>query len=120
MSTVTLQNAAASETYVFKTISVKNKEEIWQEASCSLSEPETLRVSHQVAKDDSGVDRHLIQVTVTADDADGNPFTGSVHSVIALPREGVTEAVLQNRYEALSQYIISNFADICKGFNPSD
>lgn len=99
--------------------SIKDREAIYRDAGSSLGNERTFRVSHTLAKTPDGTDRHLVQSARTDDDADGVPFTGTVHAVFALPRSGVSSADLVLEYEKLRNWLDANIADVLNGFLPS-
>lgn len=104
----------------YNLVSLQGNEAIYRDAASSITEQRTLRISHQTASNDDGVDRHLVQFARTDDDADDVPFTGTVHAVFALPRKGVTSANLTLEWEKLKNLVDASIADLLGGFMPSD
>jgi hypothetical protein len=92
----------------------------YRDSNSTISNPRTLRISHQNANSATGTDRHLVQFSRTDDDANEVPYTGTVHAVFALPREGVTSANLKLEWEKLKNLIDASIDEIIGGFMPSD
>lgn len=101
-------------------VSANKSETLYREQTSSLAEPRTLQVSHDIATAQDGIDRHLVKLARTDEDADGNPFTGSVHCVIAAPRDGVTKANLLLEFKKLYDVISENWDSVYGGFMPTD
>jgi len=99
----------------YKVISQKTGEIIFRDSASTLDEPRTFRVSHQSPSDPNGVDRHLAQMVRSDDNADGMPQVGSVHIVVAQPREGVAQADLLLEWEKLRNWVDANWADFAQG-----
>lgn len=102
----------------YKPISTRSNEMILRDDSSTLDEPRTVTFSHTISSDPNGTDRHLVKMSRTDDDADGVPHTGTVHVVVALPREGVTSADLQLQWEMLKNHLDANWASVVGGFLP--
>lgn len=100
-------------------ISNTDNEAIYRDDSSSLSNPRTLRVSHDITDKVDGTDRHLVSFARTDDNAESVPYTGTTHVVIAAPREGVTEADLLKEWNKLSSTVTANFSRIVAGFQPA-
>jgi hypothetical protein len=113
-----INDGTADKTY--KLVSLTEKEALWRDQATSMSEPSTLRISHQPAKDSSGLDRHLIALSMINEDEDDEqtPYQGTVHVVIAAPRKAVTEAELLKEWIKLETYVTTNFAALYDGFMP--
>lgn len=103
----------------YNLVSLRDSEAIYRDAASSISNPRTLRISHQTATQPDGSDRHLVQMSRTDDDADGVPYTGTVHVVFALPREGVAEADFLLEWEKLKNLVDASISDLVDGFMPS-
>lgn len=116
--TITINDGAGNVTYT--QLSLTSKEGLYRDVTSSLSNPRICRVSHETAKSNDGSDRHLVQFTRTDDDADGNPYMGSVHIVISAPREGVSQSDLQAELTKLTNLVTAKFSDIVGGFQPTD
>lgn len=99
---------------------LSESEAIYRDAASLITNPRTLRISHQTATQADGVDRHLVQFGRVDDDADSVPYTGTVHVVFALPREGVTSANLTLEWEKLKNLVDASVAELLGGFMPSD
>lgn len=93
-------------------------EGMYRDDSSSLSEPRTLRISHDMSKTADGVDRHLISFARTDDDGDDVPHTGTVHVVFAAPRDGVLQADLIKEWVKLKTLIDAHTATLLGGFQP--
>lgn len=104
----------------YNLVSLQGGEAIYRDAASSLTEQRTLRISHQNSTSVDGTDRHLVQFSRTDDDADDNPYMGTVHVVLALPREGVTSANLVLEWEKLKNLVDASIDDLLGGFMPSD
>lgn len=115
---ITLNDGVGNSTYV--QTSITKKEGLYRDDSSTLQNPRIARVSHESATSATGSDRHLVQLTRTDDDADGVPFTGSVHVVINAPREGVALADLNKEWVKLSTLITAKWSTIVGGFQPTD
>lgn len=115
LESITLQDDAATN-YTYSLVSLKDTEALYRDSASALQNPRTLRIAHTTAKAGDGTDRHLIQVARVDDDTDGVPFTGSVHVVIALPREGVSQADLELEWEKLKNFVDTGFSSLCGGF----
>lgn len=104
----------------YNLMSLTESEALFRDAATSLVEPNTLRISHQFAKNGGGVDRHLVALGFTKKDTDDleTPHTGTVHVVIAAPRKAVPEADLLKEWNKLSAYITANFSALYDGFMP--
>lgn len=102
----------------YKLVSNKSNEMILRDSASDLDQPRTVTFSHQISSANNGTDRHLIKMTRVDDDADGNPYTGTVHVVVALPREGVSSADLQDQWEMLKNHLDANWANVVAGFLP--
>lgn len=118
MSSLTLSDDTPTN-YTYKLISNNKNEMILRESTSTLDEPRTFRVSHQVDGNVNGVDRHLAQLVRVDDDADDAPHSGSVHVVLAQPREGVTSANMELEWQKLKNFIDANWDDFVGGFMPS-
>jgi hypothetical protein len=118
MSTITATDGTTPVTY--EQISLTSSEGIYRDVSSTLSNPRTIRVSHDSASSNTGTDRHLVQFARTDDDADGLPYTGGPHVVFAAPREGVTKADFLIEWKMLKNLIDAKFDDIYGGFQPTD
>jgi hypothetical protein len=103
---------------VYKLMSLGANEAIYRDEDSTLVNPRLLRVSHQPASNDAGIDRHLVQLSRSDDDEDGVPYTGTVHVVIAQPRSGVAIADLELEWEKLKNLVDANFAELAAGFMP--
>lgn len=104
----------------YNMVSLTEKEAMFRDAATSLTEPNTLRVSHQSASKSSGIDRHLVQLGFTKldDDELETPYTGLIHVVIAAPRKAVPEADMLKEWVKLHTYVTANFAALYDGFMP--
>jgi len=102
----------------YKVISNTSTEIILRDSASSLDEPRTFRESHQASKDPNGSDRHFAQLVRVDDDADGIPQTGSIHIVLVMPREGVTNADMLLEWQKLKNYIDDNWDAFSNGFKP--
>jgi hypothetical protein len=121
MATETLvikDDTPTSSTY--NLMAANGSEVIYRDAASTLSNPRVLRVSHQIAKSNDGIDRSLVSLSRVDDDADDVPFTGSVHIVVSQPRDGVTQANLILEWEKLKNIFDANVTDIFGGFFPSN
>jgi len=118
MSDLTLTDDTPTN-YTYKFISSKSGEILLRDSASSLDEPRTFRVSHQVASEPNGTDRHLAQLVRVDDDAEGVPFSGAVHVVLAMPREAVAAADMEIEWQKLKNYIDDNWSDFINGFLPS-
>lgn len=118
MSDLTLTDDTPTNS-TYKLISSNKGETIYRDSVSSLDEPRTFRASHQTSTEPNGTDRHLAQLIRVDDDADGLPQSGTVHVVVALPREGVTAANLKLEWEKLKNYIDADWDDFIGGFPPS-
>lgn len=100
--------------------SLTGSEAIYRDAASSLSEPNSLRISHQISSKQHGVDRHLVSFQrITNDDDDlETPYTGTVHVVISAPRDAVTQSELEKEWIKLSTFLTANFDEIFAGFMP--
>lgn len=116
LDTVIVNDGTSDFTYVL--MSTNASEAIYRDDSSTLSNPRTLRVSHQIAKEDTGVDRHLIQLSRTDDDADGLPYTGTAHAVLAVPRDGVTQADFIKEWNKLKDVVDDYMTALLGGFYP--
>lgn len=117
MSSITMTDDTPTNV-TYGLVSAKGNEMILRDTSSSLDTPRLAQFSSQISNSANGTDRHLIKMTRTDDDADGNPITGSVHTVIALPREAVSSANLQLQWEMMKNYIDANWDSIVGGFLP--
>jgi hypothetical protein len=115
-SLVIKDDTPTSSTY--NLMSANGSEVIYRDAASSLSNPRILRVSHQNATKADGTDRTLISFSRVDDDADGVPFTGTVHIVFARPREGVSSADLLLEWEKLKNTADANISNLVGGFFP--
>lgn len=104
-------------TYNLQTL--QGNEAIYRDAASTLSNPRYLRVSHQITKENTGIDRHLVQLSRMDDDADGVPFTGTAHVVFAIPRDGVTSADMVLEWEKLKNCVDVAIDDLLAGFMPA-
>lgn len=104
----------------YNLVSLRDSEAIYRDAASEISEQRTLRISHQTATQDDGTDRHLVQFSRTDDNADDEPYTGTVHVVFALPRDGVSSANLTLEWEKLKNLVDASIAELLAGFMPSD
>lgn len=116
LDSVTVNNGSADFNYV--QISLNGTEAIYRDDSSSLQNPRTLRVSHENAKAPDGTDRHLVQLVRVDDDADGVPYTGTVHVVLAVPREGVSQADMLLEFNKLKDVVTDFWDEIIAGFFP--
>lgn len=116
--TLTLKDdTPTSSTY--NLVSLRDSEAIYRDAASSLTEQRTLRISHSTANSDSGIDRHLVQLNRTDDDADDVPHTGTIHVVVAMPRDGVTTADMLLEWEKLKNCVDVSISELLAGFMPS-
>jgi len=116
--TLTLKDdTPTSSTY--NLVSLRDSEAIYRDAASSLTEQRTLRFSHSAATTADGIDRHLIQLVRTDDNANDVPYTGTIHVVIAMPRDGVSEANIILEWEKLKNGVDVSIAEILNGFMPS-
>jgi hypothetical protein len=101
-------------------VSLTESEALWRDIATSMSEPSTLRISHQAGKNSSGTDRHLIALSMINEDVDDEqtPYTGTVHVVMAAPRKAVTEAELLKEWIKLHTFVTANFGSLYDGFMP--
>lgn len=104
---------------VYNLVSLQGSEAIYRDAASSINNQRTLRISHQIATQSDGIDRHLVQLARTDDDADGIPFTCTAHVVFAIPRDGVTEADFLLEWEKLKNIVDVSVAELYDGFMPS-
>lgn len=113
-----INDGVADKTYSL--VSLNGSEAIYREEASELSTPMTLRISHQIAKNKNGVDRHLVQFSTVQEDTDDEttPYTGVAHVVITAPRKAVVEADLLKEWTKLSAFITANFSDVYGGFMP--
>jgi hypothetical protein len=113
-----INDGTADKTYSL--VSLTEREALYRDQATDLSEPNTLRISHQVAKTNLGIDRHLISFGYTKEDTDDEetPYTGTVHVVIAAPRKAVPEADLLKEWLKLSAFVTAEFAELYDGFMP--
>lgn len=118
MSQITL--IVDDQTVVYDMVSLSQKEAIYRDTSSELSQPRTIRVAHTPTSKSDGVDRHLVQFSRTDDNAESIPFTGSVHVVIAMPREGVAKGDMLMEWEKLRLLLDTKFSEILGGFQPKD
>jgi len=104
----------------YNLMSLTESEAIYRDAATDLVEPNTLRISHQLAKNSSGIDRHLVSFGFTKKDTDDleTPYTGTIHVVVAAPRKAVPEADLLKEWIKLHTYVTANFAALYDGFMP--
>jgi hypothetical protein len=109
-----------SEDITYNLVSLTGSEAIYRDAASSLSEPNTIRISHQLSNKQHGVDRHLVAFARTANDDDDleTPYTGSVHVVISAPRDAVSLADLSKEWTKLATFIDTNLDEIYGGFMP--
>lgn len=103
----------------YNLVSLQGSEAIYRDAASVISNPRTLRISHQTSKEADGIDRHLVQLSRTDDDADDVPHTGTVHVVLAHPREGVTSANIALEWEKLKNCVDASITELLGGFMPS-
>jgi len=103
----------------YNLVSLRDSEAIYRDAASTLTEQRTLRISHQLATTVDGTDRHLVQLSRTDDNAGDVPYTGTVHVVIAAPRDGVTEADLVLEWEKLKNLVDASIANLYDGFMPT-
>jgi hypothetical protein len=115
-TSITINDGVADTEY--QCISLKENESIYREVTSPLSNPRTLRISHEIAKSASGTDRHLVAFARTDDNADQIPFVGTVHAVLAVPRDGVTAADLKKEWVKLKTFLDTHFDTIVGGFTP--
>lgn len=113
---VVINDGTANKTY--NMVSLSGNEAIYRDVASTLTNPETLRISHDVSKTADGTDRHLIQLARVDDDANGVPYTGTVHIVIAMPREGVAAADMLKEFIKLHTYVTAEWSDLIEGFIP--
>jgi hypothetical protein len=113
-----VSNGTTDDSYL--AISFLENEATFRSSSSTLSNPETLRIAHTPAKDDDGVDRHLVSFGMVVDDSDGVPRTGTVHAVIAFPRKGIAQADIDLLYTRLKDVLDTHMATITGGFVPTD
>ena len=104
----------------YNLVSLTESEALFRDAATTLTEPNTLRISHQFANKATGIDRHLVALGFTKEDTDDleTPYTGTVHVVIAAPRKAVPEADLLKEWIKLETYVTANFAALYDGFIP--
>jgi hypothetical protein len=109
-----------SEDKTYGQISLTGSEAIYRDIATSLVEPSTLRISHQLGTKNTSIDRHLVSFQVIENDDDDaeTPYTGSVHVVIAAPRQTVGSAALLKEFNKLSTFVAANWDDLYGGFMP--
>lgn len=89
---IALDGATGTES-TYKLISQSNGESQRIDSSTTLAEPCFMNVKHTVTgKGAAAVDRHLVQFTLTKNDASGLPKTAVVNLTIAVPRTTITSA----------------------------
>jgi hypothetical protein len=93
---------------------------LYRDASSSLDEPRTARLSHTIAKSANGVNRHLLQMSRTNETDDGVSYTGSVHVVIAMPKAGVAAADMLLEWEKLRNMVDDDWSLIIAGLPLSE
>lgn len=116
--TLTLKDDTPT-SYTYVLTSLNGNEAVYRDNSSSLQNPRLMRISHQITSKDDGSDRHLVQLSRSDDNADGDPFLGSVHVVLSLPREGVTSADLVLEWEKLKNCVDVAITELLDGFMPS-
>lgn len=86
----------------------------------SISEPNVIRIAHQLATKNSGSDRTLIQTQITKVDSDEaeTPYTGTVNITIARPRKVITQALMEKELTKAYNYACSHISDLFRGVVP--
>lgn len=121
MADYTINDGTANVNYdvIMQQSPQKNQfEMIAREITRGLSTPMTLRVSHTESNSVKGTDRHLVQFGITEKDSDGLLHTGTVHVVLAAPRDAVSEAELLAEWTKLKNFVDANFASLYRGSMP--
>lgn len=81
----------------FKLISQSNGESKRIASSTTLAEPTLLVVKHTTTGAGSrAVDRHLVQLSMTKNDASGQPHLATVNVTLAIPRSTVQNTDVRN------------------------
>lgn len=93
----------------------KQNEYFFRDQAATLDQARTCRVSHQMATNSEGTDRHFIGMTRTDETAEEQAYVGTVHTVIGLPRKGVTSANLKLEWEKLKNKIDANWDNLMAG-----
>lgn len=86
----------------------------------TISEPNVIRIAHQLASKNTGSDRTLIQtqITKTDDDEAETPFTGTVNITLARPRKVITEAMMKAELTKAYNYAKGHITDLFRGVVP--
>lgn len=103
----------------YNLISLSGSEAVYRDAASDIGEPRTLRISHSTTKEADGTDRHLVQLSRTDDNGDAIPYTGTIHVVIAFPRDGVSSANMLLEWEKLKNCVDVSISELLGGFMPS-
>lgn len=99
-STIVLKNAAAANQNFLRLNGDSSKVNYMLDTS-SLSAPVSLVIGHQMATSKSGSDRHLVKVSHTALDVNGNPFTLVLNVTLSVPRNTTVTRTMIN--DAIAQ-----------------
>lgn len=98
----------------------KNGDLWWKDVTSTMANPRLLRISFNKSGSPTGSDSFVVQFLTTMDDAEGLPYTGSVHKVLKVPREGVTEAGILAENSCLDNLLGSaQLSDLLKGLVPT-
>lgn len=87
-------------------------------STSTLSAPDLLKFSHQIAKPGSvGSDRHLVQIAKTVLDANGEPKTATQNYTLTVPRGVViTRDHLDDMIAELKEFLVTaNVTELLNG-----
>lgn len=115
---ITLNDGIAN--VVYSNTFLNDTEARYRSDADSISEPVVLRLSHQIASSNKGIDRTLVQtqVTILDDDEAETPYTGTVNITLARPRKVITEAVMEAELVKAYNYAKSHISDLFRGVVP--
>lgn len=106
-SDIALDGATGTES-TFKLISQSAGESTRIDSSTTLAEPKLMTVKHTVTgKGAAAVDRHLLQFSLTKNDAAGLPKVCVVNFTVAVPRSTITTAEVKD----LAAYAVDFISD---------